>query len=146
MASHEWILSHQRVFRYLYDRVISILTFVWTCHKCLQRACECGNWHQIIYVHSTGVRHVIFFHRVSSCARRVRISGSLTNFNNALLGCPSRLKVWQTYGPPIYLSLILFFALQVVFFRTHFRRKCNLHGYQGWYHWNEKNDIPVLLS
>ena len=82
MESYAWIISDKILFWHLYNHVTNILTFVWTCHKCLHHACDFGDWHQIIYVHNTLVWHRTFVQSVTSCTCWACISGLFTNFPN----------------------------------------------------------------
>ena len=109
----------------------NILNFVWRCHKCLWHACECVNWHRIIYVWNVRVQHIIFFRSVPSCARRACIGSSLTNFSEHTPYLPQLPEILSAFWASS-------FSIQVVLFRKNYRRECHLHRYQGWYDQNEK--------
>ena len=53
---------------------------LWTCHKIFEHACECVNWHHILYVQNTHVWYTLFFRRVPYCSRRASIDSVWTNF------------------------------------------------------------------
>ena len=92
MESYKWIISHQRVFWHSYIHVMNILIFVLTSHKFLQHASNFFNWHQIIYLCNMRVLHRLFSRSATSCACRVWIGGSLTNFTQQF--CPwKKLKI-----------------------------------------------------
>ena len=64
---------------------------------------------------------------------------------NTLIGCLSRLRVWNPSETLLYLYLVLPFYIQAVLFWNNYRRVFHLNGYQGWYDENDVIEIPEFI-
>ena len=106
------------------------LTFKQICHICLQFPCKFFNWHQL-YTWKISAYDIEY---MSVVCLPVHIYSSLLvcwlTLPNTLIGCLGHLQFWKPSEPLLLPCIVLSLDLQAVIFRTHYSRKCHLHGYQ----------------